>query len=154
MASLPILNQPPRHVGPLIDHLGRRLRLRSESVLARHGLRPRHLLTLTMLRDHQGCSQQALTSMLEMDATNVVGLLNELEAENLVERRRSPQDRRRHVVELTDAGVQQLATAELALAGVENEVFGALNIDQRETLYNMLQQVIGGDELRCKETID
>jgi MarR family transcriptional regulator, lower aerobic nicotinate degradation pathway regulator len=89
-----------------------------------------------------------------MDATNVVGLLNELEAENLVERRRSPQDRRRHVVELTDVGVKQLAKAELALAAVENEVFGALNIDQRETLYNMLQQVIGGDELRCPEAIN
>ena len=92
--------------------------------------------------------------MLEMDATNVVGLLNELEAENLVERRRSPQDRRRHVVELTDVGVKQLAKAELALAAVENEVFGALDIDQRETFYNMLQQVIGGEELRCAEAID
>src|SRR5258707_240498 len=100
-----------------------------------------------------GWSQQALTSMLEMDATNVVGLLNELEAENLVERRRSPQDRRRHVVEITDVGVKQLTKAELALAAVENEVFGALNVDQRQTLYNMLQQVVGGDELRCPEAI-
>jgi DNA-binding MarR family transcriptional regulator len=106
-----------------------------------------------MLRAHGGCSQQALTSILEMDATNVVGLLNELEAENLVERRRSPQDRRRHVVELTDVGVDQLAKAELALAAVEDEVLGALNIDQRETLYNMLQQVMGGDELRCIEAL-
>ena len=154
MPSLPVPNQPPRHVGSLIGHVARRLRLRSELVLTRLGLRPRHLMTLAMLRDHGGCSQQALTSMLEMDATNVVGLLNELEAENLVERRRSPQDRRRHVVELTDVGVKQLTKAELALAAVENEVFGALNIDQRQTLYNMLQQVIGGDELRCPETID
>jgi DNA-binding MarR family transcriptional regulator len=150
-SSVPVLNQPPSHVGPLIGHLARRLRLRSESVLAPLGLRPRHVLTLTMLRDHGGCSQQALTSMLEMDATNVVGLLNELEAENLVERRRSPQDRRRHVVELTDVGVKLLTKAELALAGIENEVFGALNIDQRETLYNMLQQAIGGDEVRCTD---
>jgi DNA-binding MarR family transcriptional regulator len=92
--------------------------------------------------------------MLEMDATNVVGLLNELEADNLVERRRSPQDRRRHVVELTDVGVKRLAKAELALVGVENEVFGALNVGQRETLYNMLQQVIGGNEMSCREAID
>jgi DNA-binding MarR family transcriptional regulator len=89
-----------------------------------------------------------------MDATNVVGLLNELEAENLVERRRSPQDRRRHVVELTDAGIEQLAKAELTLATVEDEVFAALNIDQRETLYNMLQQVMGGDAPRCTEALN
>jgi DNA-binding MarR family transcriptional regulator len=154
MSSLPVVNEPPRHVGSLIGHVARRLRLRSELVLTRLGLRPRHVMTLAMLRDHGGCSQQALTSMLEMDATNVVGLLNELEAENLVERRRSPQDRRRHVVEITDVGVKQLTKAELALAAVENEVFGALSIDQRQTLYNMLQQVVGGDELRCPEAID
>jgi DNA-binding MarR family transcriptional regulator len=154
MSSLPVVNEPPRHVGSLIGHVARRLRLRSELVLTRLGLRPRHVMTLAMLRDHGGCSQQALTSMLEMDATNVVGLLNELEAENLVERRRSPQDRRRHVVEITDVGVKQLTKAELALAAVENEVFGALNVDQRQTLYNMLQQVVGGDELRCPEAID
>ena len=154
MSSLPVLNEPPRHVGSLIGHVARRLRLRSELVLTQLGLRPRHVMTLALLRDHGGCSQQALTSMLEMDATNVVGLLNELEAENLVERRRSPQDRRRHVVEITDVGVKQLTKAELALAAVENEVFAALNIDQRQTLYNMLQQVIGGDEVRCPEAID
>jgi DNA-binding MarR family transcriptional regulator len=154
MSSLPDLDQPPRRVGQLIGHLARRLRLRSESVLAPFGLRPRHVLALTMLRDHGGCSQQALTSMLEMDATNVVGLLNDLEAEKLVERRRSSQDRRRHVVELTDAGVDQLAKVELALAGVENEVFGALDIGQRETFYNLLQHAIGGDEVRCTEALD
>jgi DNA-binding MarR family transcriptional regulator len=154
MSSSPVLNQPPHRAGSLIGHLARRLRLRTESALAPLGLRPRHLLALTLLRDRGGCSQQTLTSMLEMDATNVVGLLNELEAANLVERRRSPQDRRRHVVDLTDVGVKQLAKAELALVAVEDEVFGALDIDQRETLYAMLQQVIGGDELRCTGAVD
>src|SRR2546423_7266630 len=153
MPSMPVADEPPRHVAPLIGHLARRLRLRVESALAPLGLRPRHVLALTMLRDHGECSQQALTSILEMDATNVVGLLNELEAENLVERRRSPQDRRRHVVELTDTGIEQLAKAELTLATVEDEVFAALNIDQRETLYNMLQQVMGGDAPRCTEAL-
>jgi DNA-binding MarR family transcriptional regulator len=154
MPSIPVADEPSRHVTPLIGHLARRLRLRVESALAPLGLRPRHVLALTMLRAHGECSQQALTSILEMDATNVVGLLNELEAENLVERRRSPQDRRRHVVELTDTGMEQLAKAELALAAVEDEVFAALNTDQREALYDMLQQVMGGDELRCTETLN
>ena len=151
---MPVADEPPRHVAPLIGHLARRLRLRVESALAPLGLRPRHVLALTMLRDHGECSQQALTSILEMDATNVVGLLNELEAENLVERRRSPQDRRRHVVELTDTGIEQLAKAELTLATVEDEVFAALNINQRETLHNMLQQVMGGDAPRCTEALN
>ena len=62
---------------------------------------------------------------LEMDGTNIVGLLNELEARQLIERRRSPEDRRRHLVELTGAGAEQLAKAESALSAAEDEVLGA-----------------------------
>ena len=73
--------------GALLDHLARRMRLRAESVLAPLGLRPRHLVALTVLRGRDGITQQALASTLEMDGTNIVGLLNELEAEDLIERR-------------------------------------------------------------------
>ncbi|EOD65550.1 MarR family winged helix-turn-helix transcriptional regulator [Amycolatopsis vancoresmycina] len=140
MSSLPVVNQPPHRSGALIDHVARRLRLRSETVLAPLGIRPRHLIALTVLRDHGESSQQDLAKILEMDGTNVVGLLNDLEAENLVERRRSTADRRRHVVELTGVGAKLLARAEFALTAVEDEVFSALSDDQRETLYELLQQ--------------
>src|ERR1700716_3058785 len=104
MTSQPVVSQPAHRSGALLDHLARRMRLRAESELAPLGLRPRHLVALTVLRDRGGSTQQALSSTLMMDGTNVVGLLNELEAEQLIERRRSPQDRRRHVVELTANG--------------------------------------------------
>jgi DNA-binding MarR family transcriptional regulator len=152
VVSLPVVNQPVHRSGALLDHLARRMRLRAESVLAPLGLRPRHLLTLTVLRDRAGCSQQALSATLEMDGTNIVGLLNELEAEKLIERRRSPEDRRRHVVELTDAGAQILAKAEFALAAAENEVLGALDDEQRETLYGLLQLASTG--VSCTEAVN
>ncbi|HEY2697346.1 MAG TPA: MarR family winged helix-turn-helix transcriptional regulator, partial [Pseudonocardiaceae bacterium] len=133
MGSLPVANQPVEHrSGALLDHLARRIRVRSEAVLAPLGLRPRHLVALTVLRNRGDCTQQGLAATLEMDGTNIVGLLNELEAESLIERRRSPEDRRRHVVELTDAGAKQLARAESALAAVEDEVLGTLDESQRE----------------------
>jgi len=94
--------------------------------------------------------QQALATTLDMDGTNVVGLLNDLEAENLIERRRSPEDRRRHVVELTEAGGEQLAKAECALAAVEEEVLGALDESPRETL----RQAATGTVVNCTESID
>ncbi|HEY2063953.1 MarR family winged helix-turn-helix transcriptional regulator [Amycolatopsis sp. NBC_01480] len=140
MSSLPVVNQPPHRCGALLDHLSRRMRLRAESVLAPLGLRPRHLLALTVLRDQGGSTQRALASTLEMDGTTIVGLLNDLEADNLAERRRSPEDRRRHVVELTDVGAKKLAKAEFALAGVEDEVLAGLSHDEREQLYALLQQ--------------
>jgi DNA-binding MarR family transcriptional regulator len=143
MASSPV-NQPEHRSGALLDHLARRMRLRAESELAPLGLRPRHLVALTVLRDRGGSTQQALSSTLMMDGTNVVGLLNELEAEQLIERRRSPQDRRRHVVELTAAGVERLGKAECALAAAENEVLGALDDAQRAALYSLLHQAANG----------
>jgi DNA-binding MarR family transcriptional regulator len=154
MALQPVVNPQAHHPGALLDHLARRMRLRAEAVLAPLGLRPRHLVALTVLRDRGGSTQQALGATLEMDGTNVVGLLNELEARKLVERRRSPEDRRRHVVELTDAGATQLAKVEVALSALEDEVLGALDESQRETLYNLLQRAANGAAVDCTAAID
>ena len=142
-------SQPEHRSGPLLDHLARRMRLRSESVLAPLGLRPRHLVALTVLRGHEGITQQALSVTLEMDGTNIVVLLNELEAEGLIERKRSPEDRRRHVVVLTEAGAKRLRDAECALAAVDNEVLGALDDPQREALYHLLVQAVAGCDVKC-----
>ena len=154
MAQLHVVNQPAHRSGALLDHLARRMRLRAEAVLAPLGLRPRHLVALTVLRVRGGSTQQALAATLDMDGTNIVGLLNELEAEKLIERRRSPEDRRRHGVELTDAGAKQLARVEFAMAAVEDEVLGALDESQRETLYSLLQQAAAGTVANCPGAID
>ncbi|MDT4899670.1 MAG: hypothetical protein QOJ78_600 [Pseudonocardiales bacterium] len=145
----PVITPPTHRSSALLDHLARRMRLRTEAVLAPLGLRPRHLVALTVLRHLGGSTQQALATTLAMDGTNIVGLLNELEADKLIERRRSPEDRRRHVVELTEAGVNQLANAECALAQVEHEVLGALDASQRETLYTLLQLAATGTGVSC-----
>jgi MarR family transcriptional regulator, lower aerobic nicotinate degradation pathway regulator len=149
MAVQPEVTQTAHHSGALLDHLARRMRLRSEAVLAPLGLRPRHMVALTVLRDSGGSTQQALAATLEMDGTNIVGLLNDLEAKNLIERRRSPEDRRRHTVELTEAGATQLSNVEFALLSAEDEVLGALSETQRETLYNLLQQAARGSDMSC-----
>ncbi len=120
------------------------MRVAGESVLAGVGLRPRHLIALTLLRDHGEISQTALAGRLRLDRSNLVGLLNELEADGLVERRRSAADRRRHDVALTTAGRETLARAEFALAAVEDEVFAALDAEERETLYGLLQRATAG----------
>jgi DNA-binding MarR family transcriptional regulator len=143
MPELPVV-QPPYRSAALLDYLSRRMRLRSELALAPLGLRPRHLVALTMLRDTDSITQQGLAEMLQLDGTNVVGLLNELEAEGLATRRRSPEDRRRHIVELTDAGREKLAQAEFVLAAVEDQVLADLTMDQRGALFELLRQATAG----------
>ena len=146
-----MIDQPARRVGALLDQVGRQLRMHSLPALDSLGIRPRHLLTLTVLRDLGGSSQADLSTLLQIDRTNLVGLLNELEAEGWIERRRSPEDRRRHLVELTPAGSELLSKAEFALAFVEDHVFGALDNEQRETLYELLQLAARGGA-SCTET--
>jgi DNA-binding MarR family transcriptional regulator len=115
------------------------MRRRAGFALEPLGLRPRHLITLTVLRDQGGSTQQDLAETLRIDRTNLVGLLNELEDAELIERRRSPEDRRRHIVELTTVGRKKLATAEFELASVEEDVLSALDDEQREQLFFLLQ---------------
>src|ERR1035437_1439775 len=106
----------------LLDHLARLMRLRAESALAPLNLRSRHLVALTVLRDHGSPTQQVLAAALHTDRTNLIGLLNELETEGLILRRRSNEDRRRHIVGMTAEGSARLASAECALAAAEGDV--------------------------------
>lgn len=133
-----VVERSTHRSGALVDYLARHLRRRSESALAPLGLRTRHLVALTILRERGEITQQELARELVLDGTNVVGLLNELESRGLAERRRSAQDRRRHVVSLTEDGVALLCRAETALAAVEDEVFAALDPAQREQLHELL----------------
>ncbi|BCJ58769.1 MarR family winged helix-turn-helix transcriptional regulator [Micromonospora endophytica] len=145
------VDQTERRSGALLQFVARRMRIRSESVLAPLGLRPRHLVALTVLRDADGISQQGLASSLQLDGTNVVGLLNELESAGLIERRRAPEDRRRHVVRLTRNGAKRLNEAEYALAGAEDEVLGALGPAERDTLYDLLRRAARDTPVTCAE---
>ena len=86
---------------PLLDYLARVGRRAAEVSMVPGGLRPRHLIALKLLHEHGAVSQQALAEILSLDPTNVVGLLNELEDRRLITRRRYPEDRRRHIVEVS-----------------------------------------------------
>jgi DNA-binding MarR family transcriptional regulator len=135
----------------LLDHLARLMRLRAESAVAPLGLRPRHLVVLTVLREQGSPTQQALAAALQADRTNLIGVLNELEADGLILRRRSTEDRRRHFVELTDEGTVRLCEAETALAAAEDEVLALLDREQREQLSALLQLATAETPVTCAE---
>jgi MarR family transcriptional regulator, lower aerobic nicotinate degradation pathway regulator len=145
ITELPVISQPARRSGALLELLTRRMRAASESALKASGLRPRHLLALTVLRDRGESSQADLAGTLQLDRTNLVGLLNDLETEGLIERRRSPEDRRRHTVVMTDEGRERLARAEFTLAAAEDIVLGSLTAKQRDTLWELLHKATAAD---------
>ncbi len=149
MSSSSVVSAPVHRCAGLLCHVARRMYVRVESALTPLSLRPRHLIALTVLRDRGGCTQQALTGVLQIDKANLVGLLNELERDGLVARRRSDEDRRRHVVDLTELGTQRLAEAEFALGAAEDEILAGLDPADRELLYRLLQQASSGPVTGC-----
>jgi len=106
------------------------------------GMRLKAYMTLGYVRDHPGVTQQELESAMVMDANSVVLILNELEAAQLSVRRRDPQDRRRHIVEITPAGRHALERADKARATLEDEICASLSDDERKTLKNLAGRVL------------
>jgi DNA-binding MarR family transcriptional regulator len=102
------------------------------------GMRLKQYVALTYLQHMPGVGQRQLGDMLMLDANNCVLLLNDIEEAGWAERRRDPDDRRRHIVEITESGREALFNAERALDGLEDEVLGALSPDERETLQDLL----------------
>ncbi|MEU3986550.1 MarR family winged helix-turn-helix transcriptional regulator [Streptomyces sp. NPDC026672] len=114
------------------------------------GLRPRHLIALRLLADRGPLGQQGLGEALSLDPSNVVGLLNELEDRELIVRRRDRADRRRHIVELSPAGEEEVALSDERAVVVEDRIFAALSADERATLHDLLRRAVGGATLTCE----
>jgi DNA-binding MarR family transcriptional regulator len=79
-----------------------------------------------------------------------VFLRRELEDRGLLVRHRDPSDRRRHIVELSPTGEEELAVAYARLARVEDELLGRLSADERATLCELLQRAAGAGAPSCE----
>ena len=110
------------------------------------GMRLKQLIALDHLRDTDSCLQQGLGQMLMLDPNNCVLLLNELDERGYVERRRDPADRRRHIVEITPAGLTALEQAEHKLETLEDEVLGALSQAERAQLHGLLAKAMAAQD--------
>ncbi len=108
------------------------------------GMRLKPYITLGYIRDHPGTTQQELESALFMDANSVVLILNELEAAQFSIRRRDPNDRRRHIVEITTGGRRALERADKARDTMEDEVLRNLSAEERKTLRSLLEKLLDG----------
>src|SRR5689334_292027 len=126
--------------GMLLLKIGKSAERRFAEALKPTGLTPRHL---GVLFEVQACptSQQDLVETIGVDASKLVGLLNDLEADGLIVRRRDPEDRRRHIVEVSPKGSARLEDAKKTASAVEADLLVGLDEDQVEQLLVLLAQV-------------
>src|SRR3954454_6030361 len=125
----------------LMIKLGRITTHRFTEALEPFGVRPRHVAALIELRDHGELSQQSLCGRLHVDPTNLVAILNELEQRGFATRRRDPQDRRRHIVEVSKKGLAVIDKVSKVMDGVEDELLQGFEPAEREQLEGLLTSV-------------
>jgi MarR family transcriptional regulator, lower aerobic nicotinate degradation pathway regulator len=152
----------PENIGPsrellqstpfLLKRLGTFVKDRSLEAFEAHKLSPPHYAVLSLLDEEARETQATIADALGYDRSQLVGLLDELEGESLIERRRDPVDRRRHVVSLTTAGRSELRKLRATAKKVEERFLAPLNSDDRRTLHALLLELTVHHDPRCSST--
>ncbi len=87
-------------------------------------------------------SQQRLGARQGVDRTTMVAVVDQLERNRLVARRRNPDDRRAYSLHATPAGRRALEQANQAVEGAEDEFLAGLYAADRRRLKNLLRTLI------------
>jgi DNA-binding MarR family transcriptional regulator len=137
-STVGLLDERYSSPGLLLALLGQYAMRRLREAHTKHELTPRQFQLLGLLHDRGPTGQRELGHVMEIDPSILVTLLNPLEAEGLLSRRRDELDRRRHLVKLTARGERRLDAAARAQREAEDELFSGMDQLQREQLRDLL----------------
>jgi len=141
-----VLDERASSPGLLLALLGQHAMRRLRAAHDTQDLSPRQFHLLGHLHDHGPTTQGELGTVLGIAPSMVVQLLNPLEQDGRIDRRRDPADRRRHVVSLTSTGKKHLNRAARAQREAEDDLLAALTTAQREQLRHLLVALRDGSE--------
>jgi MarR family transcriptional regulator, lower aerobic nicotinate degradation pathway regulator len=133
----------------LLKRLGLAIKDRSLQAFEGSGLHPQHYAVLSLLHEQPREAQATIADALGYDRSQLVGLLDELERKGLVERRRDPDDRRRHLVSLTPAGKKTYGRLREIAKQLEEEFLAPLDAAERERLHALLLELAAYHDPRC-----
>jgi DNA-binding MarR family transcriptional regulator len=131
-----------RRLGYLFKHAQLRMAELTAAALAPYVIDGRELGVLLVLADGQPASQQQAAQRLAIDRTTMVAMLDTLEGKGLVSRHPDADDRRRNVVELTDAGRDILQRAVKASDDAERALLAPLSPRAAQQLRDSLQAIV------------
>jgi MarR family transcriptional regulator, lower aerobic nicotinate degradation pathway regulator len=102
------------------------------------GVRTLHYHVLASLADDGEAVQATLADRIVLDRSDLVTVLDELEALDYVVRRVDPADRRRKIVAITATGEKQLVAMDQLIYAAEAELLEPLSASERKTLLELL----------------
>jgi DNA-binding MarR family transcriptional regulator len=106
------------------------------------GLNPPLFRVLNLVDAAEGRSQQAIGKAIEVPASRMVALVDELEQRGLVERRPDPADRRVRALYLTAKGRKTLTRGREIAGQHEAELTRGLEATDRKRLLDLLQKMV------------
>ncbi|WP_308166280.1 MULTISPECIES: MarR family transcriptional regulator [Actinomadura] len=107
-----------------------------------------HLMVLDCVARHGPLSQREASEYLRIDAGDMVGLVDALEAAGHVERRRDPRDRRRYALDVTEDGRLFLGAAREKRARLNDLLFAPLTGDELERFKELMVRVLAHHDTR------
>jgi DNA-binding MarR family transcriptional regulator len=143
--------RPP--TGFLLSKAGRTQAVRFTEALEPLGLRPAHFALMNFVERGAGCSQQQLGERLGLDPSGIVAIVDDLEQEGLLERRRHASDRRRHAIHLTRAGKSKLTKARRVAMAREAELLEPLNAREAELFHALLLRVVMAEDPQLRPMV-
>jgi DNA-binding MarR family transcriptional regulator len=161
MPTDPVVQGAPK-VSPLPDELLQKsgfvmvrlalgFKMRAIEELEAAGYSQYHYSVLAVLGEQPRKTQATIAEALDLDPSQLVGVLDGLEDRGLIMRQRDPDDRRRHVVSLTAAGRKQLVKLRATIDRLEDELFTPLDAASRETFHTLLLRLAGYHDPRCSD---
>ncbi len=106
-----------------------------------YGIRAPYVEALHSLAEHEPLSQRELSETLGVDPSDMVEVVGSLERAGLVVRRTDPDDRRRHLLRVSDSGAELVERLGELIVEVEDEVLAPLSEAERRTMGNLLRRV-------------
>ncbi|SDJ79818.1 DNA-binding transcriptional regulator, MarR family [Nocardioides sp. YR527] len=114
-------------LGFLLSRLMREVMAREKPILDSAGLEMWDYAVLTALAESDAPTQAQLAATTGRDKTRLIGNLDRLEAQGMVERQPDPDDRRNRIVSLTPAGSRTLRGCREAIRVMESELLADLD---------------------------
>src|SRR5579862_9718908 len=130
------------NTGFLLARLGLAFKAKAVERVEQEGSDPHHYSVLAILEEGARETQGTIAEALGLDPSRMVAVLDSLEQEGLV-------DRRRHTVSITPAGRKQLRRLRAIAKQLEEELLAPLTPEDRVTFHRLLVQLAMRHDPSC-----